>query len=477
MLNLIKNEYSKLFHKKSTYFFLAAIVLFIIGISVFTKFSCNNNDDIYYSSIDQELQYATTETDEYRDDAYIEELKLAKSLDYTMQDIYDNSRWESNALSDYYSYLSSINSFDKDGSSDLVNSNEDREHYQKLCDTIVSSLKDNDWKSYIQLTADSINNDGHTKDGAKLLKDTYENYLKNDIDPDSNTQKYSLISNFSQYDISYSDLLSTKESGASYDETEFNTTESNYLIAKYQLENNTDSVIYKNPDSQMSSYEPYIYTGNAFLSLKRCINATIIIALILIILAGTTVSSEFSNGTIKFLLITPVKRYKIFWSKFITFLTYGFVLTLLSYVLSVLLTIILFGTGELSTPLLIVKNGSIIASSGLLHILSNFFMTFGAIMITAIIAFMLSALFRNSAIAIAIPIMIYLGSDMAVSIAQMLSLDFVRYTIFANMSFSNIVENSFTFFGMTPIFSVSVIAIHIFLFLFIAHDAFTRRNV
>ena len=457
MLNLIKNEYSKLFHKKSTYFFLAAIVLFIIGISVFTKFSCDNNDDIYYSSIDQELQYATTETDEYRDDAYIEELKLAKSLDYTMHDIYDNSRWESNALSDYYSYLSSINSFDKDGSSDLVNSNEDREHYQKLCDTIVSSLKDNDWKSYIQLTADSINNDGHTKDGAKLLKDTYENYLKNDIDPDSNTQKYSLISNFSQYDISYSDLLSTKESGASYDETEFNTTESNYLIAKYQLENNTDSVIYKNPDSQ--------------------INAIIIIALILIILAGTTVSSEFSNGTIKFLLITPVKRYKIFWSKFITFLTYGFVLTLLSYVLSVLLTIILFGTGELSTPLLIVKNGSIIASSGLLHILSNFFMTFGAIMITAIIAFMLSALFRNSAIAIAIPIMIYLGSDMAVSIAQMLSLDFVRYTIFANMSFSNIVENSFTFFGMTPIFSVSVIAIHIFLFLFIAHDAFTRRNV
>ncbi|WP_448903613.1 hypothetical protein, partial [Eubacterium sp.] len=186
MLNLIKNEYSKLFHKKSTYFFLSAIVLFIIGISVFTKFSCNNNDDIYYSSIDQELQYATTETDEYRDDAYIEELKLAKSLDFTMQDIYDNSRWESNALSDYYSYLSSINSFDKDGSSDLVNSNEDREHYQNLCDTIVSSLKDNDWKSYIQLTVDSINNDDHTKDGAKLLKDTYENYLKNDIDPDSN---------------------------------------------------------------------------------------------------------------------------------------------------------------------------------------------------------------------------------------------------------------------------------------------------
>ena len=89
----------------------------------------------------------------------------------------------------------------------------------------------------------------------------------------------------------------------------------NYLIAKYQLENDIDSVIYKNPDPQMSSYEPYIYTGNAFLSLKRCINATIIIALILIILAGTTVSSEFSNGTIKFLLITPVKRYKIFWKQ------------------------------------------------------------------------------------------------------------------------------------------------------------------
>lgn len=69
----------------------------------------------------------------------------------------------------------------------------------------------------------------------------------------------------------------------------------------------------------MSSYEPYIYTGNAFLSLKRCINATIIIALILIILAGTTVSSEFSNGTIKFLLITPVKRYKIFGANLLHF--------------------------------------------------------------------------------------------------------------------------------------------------------------
>ncbi|CAN7202577.1 ABC transporter permease [Rossellomorea sp. LjRoot5] len=56
-------------------------------------------------------------------------------------------------------------------------------------------------------------------------------------------------------------------------------------------------------------------------------NLLMIIQLFTLIIAGDIVSSEFSSGTIKLLLIRPISRVKILLSKYITVLVIATVLT------------------------------------------------------------------------------------------------------------------------------------------------------
>ncbi|MCI4139294.1 ABC transporter permease, partial [Bacillus vallismortis] len=55
-----------------------------------------------------------------------------------------------------------------------------------------------------------------------------------------------------------------------------------------------------------------------------------------IVIAATIVSMEFDKKTIKFLLIRPVKRQKVFWSQLITVVMVSFYLYLAYYILALL---------------------------------------------------------------------------------------------------------------------------------------------
>lgn len=479
LLNLIKNEYGKLFHKKSTYFFLVLLLIIIVAIPVYTKFSDRFSGDFaYYSSIDEELMWAKSVDVKDKDQAYIEELELAKELHMTMEDFYDDENWESNALNSFYTYRSAIISYENNEGTSFISSDEDKSKYESLCNSLVDSLKNHDWKAYYTIILNNLSADQHTEEGNKILRDGYSDLINNNISPEDDMERYSALNTFSQNDTDY---YHYKVMGAdeTYSEEDADTIESDYLIAKYKVEHNTSSIIYKsegfNPADTSSNY---VYTGDHFLALKRSLNVFIFIALFVIIVAGKMIASEFSNGTIKFLLITPVKRYKIFWSKYITVFSLCFVVSVISYLLSVLFSIIVFGAGDINTPLLLVENGNLMAHSGLLFVFSYYMLDFVKVMIAATIAFMLSSLFRNSAIAIAAPLLIYLSSGLATQIAYYgLSLDFFRYTIFANFDTYAIAQKAFIFPGMTRTFSIGVIVIHMFLLLFTAHDAFTKKNV
>lgn len=479
MLNLIKNEYAKIFHKKSTYFFLILVLFIIIAIPVYTKISNRfSNEFVYYSSVDEELMFAKSENAKDRDEAYIEELELVKELGMSMEDYYDSNNWKSDALSLFYNYRSDMISYENTGESTLIKTDEDKTKYESLCTAIVDSLKNNDWKGYFTIVLNNLSSEEHTEEGLKLLKEGYTELINKNISPQDNMERFSALMTFSQTDNQYKEYQNQEQDVSLADENNSENIESDYLIAKYNIEHNTSSIIYKNPDfNAYDTSSNYIYTGNMFLSLKRSSGVFLFIALFIIIVAGKMISSEFSKGTIKFLLITPVKRYKIFWSKYIVILSLGFIVSIISYLLSVLISIIIFGPGDINTPLLLVENGNLVTHSGLLFVFFNYMLKFIQVIIAATIAFMCSSLFRNSAIAIAAPLLIYLSSTLASQIALGLSLDFFRYTIFANFNVFAIAQNVFLFQGMTRTFSISVIAIHIFLLLFTAHDAFTKKNV
>ena len=85
---------------------------------------------------------------------------------------------------------------------------------------------------------------------------------------------------------------------------------------KYLLDN--DIVIYLTDTFENSWQLPTDKFINALTS--NVIVASMAGIFVMVIAAGI-IANEYSNGTIKFLLINPVKRAKIFWSKYITCIT------------------------------------------------------------------------------------------------------------------------------------------------------------
>ena len=89
-------------------------------------------------------------------------------------------------------------------------------------------------------------------------------------------------------------------------------------IKEYQIENDIAPVVAKNAWSFMS----------------EGMGAIGIIAVFVIIVAAGMVSSEFSWGTIKLLLIRPISRSKILLSKYLTLLLFAGLLLTLLYLVS-----------------------------------------------------------------------------------------------------------------------------------------------
>ena len=77
-----------------------------------------------------------------------------------------------------------------------------------------------------------------------------------------------------------------------------------------------------------------------------------LIALFAIVMGGGIVANEFSEGTIKLLLIRPSKRWKILLSKYISVIGYTLLMLLVLLVVSFLLGGILFSFKGAGTPFL-----------------------------------------------------------------------------------------------------------------------------
>ena len=93
------------------------------------------------------------------------------------------------------------------------------------------------------------------------------------------------------------------------------------------------------------------------------------------------------------------------------------------------------------------------------------------------LAFMISSLMRSSAVAIGIGVASLLGGTMISSMLAQYGFDWGRYLIFSNLNLGSIANNYGMYPHQTLGFAVGVLAVYMILFLFIAYDGFTRREV
>ena len=195
-----------------------------------------------------------------------------------------------------------------------------------------------------------------------------------------------------------------------------------------------------------------------------------------IIIAAGTVSSEFTWGTVKLLLIRPISRSKILLSKYVTVLLFGLLQLALIYILSSLVGLILFGLPSSDIPHLAFTNGEVVEQNIVIHLIGQYFLSSIDIVMIATMAFMISAVFRNSSLAISLSLfLLFMGGTATMLLAS--RFEWTKYFLFANTDLSVYFDGVPPIEGMTLTFSIIMLVIYFVIFHVLAFGIFGKRDV
>jgi ABC-2 type transport system permease protein len=202
-----------------------------------------------------------------------------------------------------------------------------------------------------------------------------------------------------------------------------------------------------------------------------------LIGLFVIVVASDIVSSEFSKGTIKMLLIRPYSRWKILLSKFIATLGFAFVMWLVVIVATWLVGGLAYGFGGIDQSYLIVSDDQTVKERMVVeYVFANIGVEF--IELTALVAlsFMISTLFMSNSVAIGVAMFtMFAGNTIVMLLANK---DWIIYTLFANMDLSTLIDGQNQLIkDLTLPFSISMLAIYTAVMLAITFTVFQKRDV
>ncbi|QED48745.1 ABC transporter permease [Cytobacillus dafuensis] len=200
------------------------------------------------------------------------------------------------------------------------------------------------------------------------------------------------------------------------------------------------------------------------------------VGLFVIIIAAGIVSSEFNWGTIKLLLIRPIKREKILLSKYITALLFGLFMLFILFAYSALLGAILFGLPENPLPYLNYYAGEVKEQNIIVHLIITYGMKSISMLMLATMAFMISAAFRNSSLAIGLALFLLFMGEQVTRLISM-KYEWAKYSLFANTDLLQYIEGTPMVEGMTLGFSAVMLILYFLLFQVIAFVVFKKRDV
>ncbi len=163
------------------------------------------------------------------------------------------------------------------------------------------------------------------------------------------------------------------------------------------------------------------------------------IGILLVILAGSSVASEFSQGTIRLLLIRPKKRSKILASKLLSLLIVLAGYMLCAYVVMFAVSMIFGGIGDIIAPDLLTIGESVVEVTPFITTFARMLICSVTPIILTLFAFMLSVITRKTSLSIALPLVYsQIVSGIVFSIGSVLSIfyGFVKYTplLYTDMS-------------------------------------------
>lgn len=486
MIRLIKNELTKIFKKKSFYIVMLVTLAFIIGFNIIMKNISNPENINYYGNLDEQIasmEQEINELDPLNENDKAQYIDYKSSLEtYKLMKKYGVNSWQFSIVqSKVNPYLRDLATYDTMINKDEVAYKETLNEYNEL----VSRLDKNDWQSFARedleeaekqineqnKIKDEAENDKQVADADKMVKylevqkQTLEWRLDKNISYESGYYN-NLINQYYNASISIIDYEANKnESDSALMKQDYYDNLETANKAKYDIENGTRTQDESNARGMLinffSEYE-------------------IFIVIIIVMIAGTIVSEEFNKGTVKLLLIRPYKRTTILTSKFITCLIMLTIIILSIILMQFVVGGVVFGFDSLQTPAIEYNfNTHSIQEMGIASYM--LLQTIGKLPIYVLLmtlAFALSALFNNSAVAITLTLLGYMGSSMINMIGLQLGLDWIKYFVTPNWDLTQ------HFFGGLPMyegtsleFSIVINAIYFVIMLIPTYLVFKKRNI
>ncbi len=480
MSKLIKNELIKIFSKKSMIVIGVIILVIIIGFNVLNKISQNmsNSYSAYSESYIQYLDEELAELDPNKPsdiNKYVE-TKSQKDLATLAKD-YKETSWQAEVIGTVISpIIEEMNNYEY-----IDKNNEALTSSKAKYDEMLTALKNNDWKYFAYKELDSLNTqieelnaliaqDSENDDlktqlkSLELQKEVVNLRLDKNINYGSDNYKSIAVQNYRMYMGNY--IQSSQGKNLTDEEkSEINGYLEKANLYKYDLYNDTE---YQNTATANYTFQNSIDTYIA------------IIVMVVVIVAGVSISEEFNKGTVKLLLVRPYSRTKILISKliavFITMLITTATILLLQFIIGGI--VYGFGTYMMNVVQFDFTTNSIVTLNIFAYLGLIFICKLPIFILIGTLAFALSTLFLNSPLAVALPILGYMGSDVINMIAISYKWDWVKYFVTPNWDLSQYLFGGTPMFsGISIEFSITICAIYFVIMLVASIVSFKKRNI
>lgn len=480
MSKLIKNELIKIFSKKSMIVIGVIILVIIIGFNVLNKISQNMSNsysaysESYIRYLDEEL--SNLDPNKPSDINKYVETKSQKDLAILAKD-YKETSWQAEVIGTVISpIIEEMNNYEY-----IDKNNEVLTISKAQYDEMLTALKNNDWKYFANKELDSLNTqieelntliaqDSENEDlktqlkSLELQKEVVNLRLDKNINYGSDNYKSIAVQNYRMYMGNYIQSSQVKNL-TDEDKSEINGYLENANLYKYDLYNDTE---YQNTATANYTFQNSIGTYIA------------IIVMIVVIVAGVSISEEFNKGTVKLLLVRPYSRTKILISKliavFITMLITTATILLLQFIIGGI--VYGFGTYMMNVVQFDFTTNSIVTLNIFAYLGLIFICKLPIFILIGTLAFALSTLFLNSPLAVALPILGYMGSDVINMIAISYKWDWVKYFVTPNWDLSQYLFGGTPMFsGISIEFSITICAIYFVIMLVASIVSFKKRNI
>lgn len=483
MNKLIKNELIKIFKKKSIYITLLVLLAFMI----FDNFMYKKTST-YYSY----MPYSQSSIQYYEET--LKTLDPNKSSDITMyieiksqletadlQKKYKEGDWQIEVIYTKISqYINEKNTY-------KYGTERDEQKVQEIENTInelVKKLDEDDWQYFANKELEEANQNlvnlekqKSTTDDKQLLKDLKLNIENAKIDKEvaeyrvnknikyGNDYLNTALSEYQTQSKQVIDYENRKDELKYQEKLEYQNSIKSKEINKYILEN---KVNINKRDTLKSMLENFFNEFGLF------------ILVIVIMIAGTIVSEEFNKGTIKLLLIKPYSRKKILLSKLLTTFIILFFVIITSIIMEIIVGGIMFGFDSITLPTIVYNfNTNSIQEINIFTYLGIQMLAQLPMFILLIsLAFAISTIFTNSALAITISLLGYMSTMIINQLVIAYNIKFMKYFVTMNWDLSQYLFGKLpNMEGMSMILSIIICIIYFIILTIPTFIIMKKKNI